>query len=169
MSNENEKNELVPGLNVTKPELEMLRNEPEAFERYTKFCEMKLKAQHEFELEKVKAQNEHDLEKLKVQNEHELEKDKARNEHELEKDKAQNEHDLEKVKVQNEKDKVQNEQDLEKLKVEMEEREKIRTYINDICEYVVDVGVNYFASLKSDKPIPEDVAKSIDTSNLDLG
>ena len=158
MSNENEKNELVPGLNVTKSELEMLRNEPEAFERYTKFCEMKLKAQHEFELEKVKAQNEHDLEKLKVQNEHELEKDKA-----------QNEHDLEKLKVQNEKDKVQNEQDLEKLKVEMEEREKIRTYINDICEYVVDVGVNYFASLKSDKPIPEDVAKSIDTSNLDLG
>ena len=140
MSNENEKNELVPGLNVTKPELEMLRNEPEAFERYTKFCEMKLKAQHEFELEKVKAQNEHDLEKLKVQNEHELEKDKA-----------------------------QNEQDLEKLKVEMEECEKIRTYINDICEYVVDVGVNYFASLKSNKPIPEDVAKSIDTSNLDLG
>ena len=129
MSNENEKNELVPGLNVTKSELEMLRNEPEAFERYTKFCEMKLKAQHEFELEKVKAQNEHDLEKLKVQNE----------------------------------------QDLEKLKVEMEEREKIRTYFNDICEYVVDVGVNYFASLKSDKPIPEDVAKSIDTSNLDLG
>ena len=151
MSNENEKNELVPGLNVTKPELEMLRNEPEAFERYTKFCEMKLKAQHEFELEKVKAQNEHDLEKLKVQNEHELEKDKA-----------QNEHDLEKVKVQNE-------QDLEKLKVEMEEHEKIRTYINDICEYVVDVGVNYFASLKSNKPIPEDVAKSIDVSNLDLG
>ena len=151
MSNENEKNELVPGLNVTKPELEMLRNEPEAFERYTKFCEMKLKAQHEFELEKVKAQNEHDLEKLKVQNEHELEKDKARNEHELEKDKAQNE------------------QDLEKLKVEMEEREKIRTYINDICEYVVDVGVNYFTSLKSNKPIPEDVAKSIDVSNLDLG
>ena len=140
MSNENEKNELVPGLNVTKPELEMLRNEPEAFERYTKFCEMKLKAQ-----------NEHDLEKLKVQNEHELEKDKA-----------QNEHDLEKVKVQNE-------QDLEKLKVEMEEHEKIRTYINDICEYVVDVGVNYFASLKSNKPIPEDVAKSIDVSNLDLG
>ena len=136
MSNKNEKNELVPGLNVTKSELEMLRNEPEAFERYTKFCEMKLKAQHESELEKVKAQNEHDLEKLKVQNE---------------------------------KDKVQNEQDLEKLKVEMEEREKIRTYINDICEYVVDVGVNYFASLKSDKPIPEDVAKSIDTSNLDLG
>ena len=162
MSNENEKNELVPGLNVTKPELEMLRNEPEAFERYTKFCEMKLKAQHEFELEKVKAQNEHDLEKLKVQNEHELEKDKARNEHELEKDKAQNEHELEK-------DKAQNEQDLEKLKVEMEEREKIRTYINDICEYVVDVGVNYFASLKLNKPIPEDVAKSIDTSNLDLG
>ena len=151
MSNENEKNELVPGLNVTKPELEMLRNEPEAFERYTKFCEMKLKAQHEFELEKVKAQNEHDLEKLKVQNEHELEKDKARNEHELEKDKAQNEHELEKDKV------------------EMEEREKIRTYINDICEYVVDVGVNYFASLKSNKPIPEDVTKSIDTSNLDLG
>ena len=37
MSNENEKNEIVPGLNVTKPELEMLRNEPEAFERYTKF------------------------------------------------------------------------------------------------------------------------------------
>ena len=162
MSNENEKNELVPGLNVTKPELEMLRNEPEAFERYTKFCEMKLKAQHEFELEKVKAQNEHDLEKLKVQNEHELEKDKARNEHELEKDKARNEHELEK-------DKAQNEHELEKDKVEMEEREKIRTYINDICEYVVDVGVNYFASLKSNKPIPEDVTKSIDTSNLDLG
>ena len=140
----------------------MLRNEPEAYERYTKFCEMKLKVQHEFELEKVKAQNEHDLEKLKVQNEHELEKDKARNEHELEKDKAQNEHELEK-------DKAQNEQDLEKLKVEMEECEKIRTYINDICEYVVDVSVNYFASLKLNKPIPEDVVKSIDVSNLDLG
>ena len=129
MSNENENNELVPGLNVTKPELEMLRNEPEAFERYTKFCEMKLKEQHEYELEKIKVQNEHELEKIKVQNEHEL----------------------------------------ENLKVEMEEREKIRTYINDICEYVVDVGVNYFATLKSNKPIPEDVAKSIDVSNLDLG
>ena len=56
-----------------------------------------------------------------------------------------------------------------RLEIESKESENIQTHNNKIWEYLLDAGVNCFVSLKSNNTIPEDVVKSIDVSNLDLG
>ena len=147
MSNENENVEFVPGLSVTKSELEMLKNDPEAFERYIKFYEMKLKVQTERALAKLKIEME---EREKIQQRAFEEREDIR-----QKEFAKYELSLK--------------MEERRLEIESKESENIRTHNNEIWEYLLDAGVNCFVSLKSNNTIPEDVAKSIDVSNLDLG
>ena len=147
MSNENENVEFVPGLSVTKSELEMLKNDREAFERYIKFYEMKLKVQTERALAKLKIEME---EREKIQQRAFEEREDIR-----QKEFAKYELSLK--------------MEERRLEIESKESENIRTHNNEIWEYLLDAGVNCFVSLKSNNTIPEDVAKSIDVSNLDLG
>ena len=158
MSNENENVEFVPGLSVTKSELEMLKNDPEAFERYIKFYEMKLKVQTERALAKLKIEME-EREKIQ-QRAFEEREDIRQKEFEEREDIRQKEFAKYELSLKMEE---------RRLEIESKESENIRTHNNEIWEYLLDAGVNCFVSLKSNNTIPEDVAKSIDVSNLDLG
>ena len=116
MSNENV--EFVPGLSVTKSELQMLTNDPEAFERYIKFYEMKLKVQTERALAKLKIEME---EREKIQQ-------RAFEEH---KDIRQKEFAKYELSLKMEE---------RRLEIESKESENIRTHNNEIWEYLLDSG-----------------------------